>query len=241
MKQKNYGCGLMGREDMKHIASGVVALLFLLSASGPARAEEEVKAVAGFKTWINSWKSEQQGSESMKSSYNALVGWAAEAEFTSGVFVEASYLMSVSDYKFDQNAVATDVKYGDLILAIGYRFHHRFDFFAGYRSSQFWERLPKSKTVLSGPLLGVQGTAPLKDAFSLFVNLTYFPLSNKKTVGEINEKETVRGQSAEAGVRYAFTKGASGALGYRYETTEGEKTRIEDTFAGPTIDVMFYF
>jgi predicted porin len=226
---------------MKHVTSGVVALLLLLSASGPARAEEEVNAVAGFKTWINSWKIEQPGSETMKSGANALVGWEAEAEFTNGVFTGVSYLMSVSDYKFDQNDVTTEVKHGDLIVAIGYRFHHRFDIFAGYRSSQFWERVTKTKITRSGPLLGVQGTAPLNDALSLFVKLTYFPLSTKKTVGEINDKETARGRSAEAGVRYAFTKRASGALGYRYETTEGTKTRVEDTFAGPTIDVMFYF
>ncbi len=227
---------------MKHIARGVVALLLLLlSASGPAHAQEEVNAVAGFKTWINSWKIEQPGSETMKSGTNALVGWEAEAEFTNGVFTGASYLMSVSDYTFDQNAVTTDVKHGDLILAIGYRFHHRFDFFTGYRSSQFWERLPKSKTTVTGPLLGVQGTAPLYNDLSLFVKLTYLPLSTKKTVGEIGEKETARGRSAEAGVRYAFTKRTSGALGYRYETLEGTKTRVKDTFAGPTIDVMFYF
>jgi len=226
---------------MKHIASGVVALLLLLSASGPARAQDAVEASAGLKTWINSWKSEQPGSESMKSSTIALVGWAAEAEFSSGVFAEASYLMSASDYPFDQNAGTTEVKHQGFILAIGYRFKHRVDVFTGFQNLQFWERLAKSKTTLSGPLLGVRGTAPLNDAYSLFVKLTYLPLSNKKTVAEVGEKETARGRSAEAGVRYAFTKRTSGALSYRYETIEGTKTSVEDTFAGPTIDVMFYF
>jgi opacity protein-like surface antigen len=231
----------MGREDMKHIASGVVALLLFLSASGSAHAQEVVEASAGFKTWINSWKSEQPGSGSMKSSTLALVGWTAEAEFSSGVFADASYLMSASDYRFDQGAGTAEVKHQDFILATGYRFKHRVDVFAGYRSSQFWERLTKSKTTLSGPLLGIRGTAPLNDTYSLFVKLTYFPLSNKKTSAEAGEKETARGRSAEAGVRYAFTKRTFGALGYRYETIEGTKTRVKDTFAGPTIDVMFYF
>ena len=226
---------------MKHIASGVVALLFLLSASGPAHAQEVVEASTGFKTWINSWKSEQPGPESMKSSTIALVGWAAEVEFSSSVFADASYLMSASDYRFDQGAGTADVKHQNYILAIGYRFKHRVDVFTGFKNSQFWERLAKSKTTVSGPLLGVQGTAPLNDAYSLFVKLTYFPLSTKKTAAEAGEKETARGRSAEAGVRYAFTKRTFGALGYRYETIEGTKTRVEDTFAGPTIDVMFYF
>ncbi len=227
---------------MKRIASGVVALLLLLlSANGPAHAEEETKAVAGFKTWINNWKSEQPGSESLKSSYSALIGWEAEAEFSNGVIAGASYLMTVSDYTFDHNAATPDVRHEDLILAIGYRFYHRVDVFTGYRSSQFFQRETKTKTILSGPLLGVGGAAPLNDTLSLFGKLTYFPLSNKKTAGDTTEKETAREWSAEAGVMHAFTKRISGALGYRYEAMEGKKTRVKDTFAGPMIDVMFYF
>jgi len=40
---------------------------------------------------------------------------------------------------------------------------------------------------------------------------------------------------------HAFAKMISGALGYRYETIEGKKTRVKDTFAGPTINVMYNF
>ncbi len=65
---------------MKRMTGGVVALLLLLSANGPARAEEAAQAVAGFKTWINNWRSEQPASESMKSGYAALIGWAAEKD-----------------------------------------------------------------------------------------------------------------------------------------------------------------
>jgi opacity protein-like surface antigen len=231
----------MGRKVMKRIASGVVALLLLLSANGPARAQEETKAVAGFKTWINNWKSEQPASESMKSGYNALIGWEADAVFSNGVIAGGSYLMSVSDYTFDHNEATPDVRHEDLILAIGYRFYHRVDVFTGYRGSQFWQRVTQTKSTLFGPLVGVGGAVPLNNTLTLFSKLTYYPLSNKKTVGETTEKETARGWSVEAGVMHAFAKRISGALSYRYETIEGKKTRVKDTFAGPTIYVLYYF
>jgi opacity protein-like surface antigen len=235
----------MGRNGMKRIACGVVAFLLLLSANGSARAEEETTSVAefaaGFKTWINNWKSEQPGSEIMRSSYNALIGWEAEAAFTNGVIAGVSYLMSVSDYTFDHNAATPDVRHEDFILAIGYRFYHRVDVFTGYRGSQFWQRETQTKTNIYGPLLGIGGAAPLNKSLSLFSKLTYFPLSNKKTTGETGEKETAKGWSAEAGVMHVFSKRISGALGYRYEAMKGKKTRVKDTFAGPTINVMYNF
>jgi len=225
---------------MKRIASGVVTLLLLLSVNGPARAEDEARSFAGVKMWINNWKCEQPTSGSMKSRYTALIGWEAEAEFSNGVIVGASYLMSVSDYTFGNDATP-DIKHQDSILAIGYRFYHRVDVFTGYRGSQFWQRETKTKTNFFGPLLGIGGAAPLNDTLSLFGKLTYFPLSNKKTAGETTEKETARGWSVEAGVMHAFAKRISGALSYRYETIEGKKTRVKDTFAGPTINVMYNF
>jgi opacity protein-like surface antigen len=231
----------MGRNVMKRIASGVVTLLLLLSANGPACAEDEARSFAGVKMWINNWRSEQPASESMKSRYTALIGWEAEAEFYTGVIVGASYLMSVSDYTFGNYATTPDIKHQDSILAIGYRFYHRVDVFTGYRSSQFWQREIKTKTNFSGPLLGFAETVPLNDTHSLFAKLTYFPLSNKKTVGENTERETARGWSVEAGVMRAFAKRISGALSYRYETIEGKKTRVKDIFAGPTINVIYNF
>jgi hypothetical protein len=96
------------REDMNHIARGFVAILLLLSMSGTARAEEGARTAAGLKIWMNRWKSEKPDSGSSTSSIGALVGWAAEAEFSNGVFLEASYLVSSSDYKFDQTNVTTE-------------------------------------------------------------------------------------------------------------------------------------
>ena len=226
---------------MQRIARAVVAILLLLSMSGAARSEESAKIAVGLKTWVNSWKSEEPGSESMKSNSIALVGWAAEAEFSNRVFVEASYLVSVSDYEFDQTVVTTERERNDFDAAIGYQFSHNMGYFVGYRSSQFLERATKSKETVSGPFVGVRGTAPLLGAVSLFGKLTYLPLSNKATFTTTTQRETSTGWFAEAGIKYYFTGRVSGTIGYQYETSQGENTKIRDTFAGPTLGVMYSF
>lgn len=226
---------------MKRSASGFVAILLFLSMSGAARAEEGAKYSAGLKTWINSWKSEKPGSEGMKSNSIALVGWEVEVEFSNRVYGEVSYLVSASDYKFNQAVVATQLERNDLDVAIGYPFNNTVGFFAGYRSSQFREKTTKDKETVSGPLAGFRGTARLNEALLLIGKLTYLPMNNKQTFSVTEEKETAPGWIAEAGVKYNFTSRTTGALGYKYETTKGKNTKVKDAFAGPTLEVMYSF
>jgi hypothetical protein len=230
-----------GREDMDHFARGFVAILLLLSLGGTASAEEGTKTAAGFKIWMNRWKSEGPDSASRTSGVGALVGWAAEAEFSNNVFVEASYLVSVSDYSFDNADVTTEVERSDVDMVVGYLFNHNVGVFAGYRSSQFWEKITKNKETVYGPLVGVRGSVPLNNALSLFGELTFLPWSEKATFAATNEKETARGWFSRAGVKYVFTREIAGALGYQYETTKGKDTNIKDTFAGLTLDRMYSF
>lgn len=226
---------------MNHISRGFVVILLLLSMTGTARAEEGTKTAAGLTMSINRWKSERPGSESRTSTISALVGWAAEAEFSNDVFVEASYLVSVSDYTFDQAGVTTELERNDVDMVAGYQFNHNVGVFAGYRSSQFRELATKDKETVHGPLVGVRGAAPVNNALSLFGRLTYLPRSTKATFAATDEKETALGWFARAGVKYVFTSQITGALGYQYETTKGKDTRVTDTFAGATLDVMYSF
>ena len=208
---------------------------------GTATAEEGTKTAAGLKIWMNRWKSEGPGSEGGTSGIGALIGWAAEAEFSNNVFVEASYLVSVSDYTFDQTDVTTEVERSDVDMAVGYMFNHGLGVFAGYRSSQFWEKITKNKETVHGPLIGARGSVPLNNALSLFGELTFLPRSTKATFGATNEKETALGWFSRAGVKYVFTREIAGALGYQYETSKGQDTKIKDTFAGVTLDIMYSF
>ncbi len=226
---------------MNLIARGFVAILLLLSMSGTARAEEGAKTAAGLKIWMNRWKSEQPGSEGRTSGISTLVGWAAEAEFSNDVFVEASYLVSVSDYTFDHADVTTEVERSDVDMAVGYQFIHNVGVFAGYRSSQFSEKITKNKETVHGPLIGVRGSVPLNNALSFFGELTWLPRSTKATFAATDEKETALGWFSRAGVKYVFTREVTGALGYQYETTKGKNTKVKDTFAGATLDMMYSF
>ena len=226
---------------MNIISRGFVAILLLLSMNGTAHCEEGAKTAAGLKIWMNRWKSEQPGSESRTSGIGALIGWAAEAEFSNGIFLEASYLVSVSDYTFDRADVTTDVERSDVDMAVGYQFNHNVEVFAGYRSSQFWEKITKNKETIHGPLIGVRGSVPLNNALSLFGELTFLPRSTKATFAATNEKETALGWISRAGVKYVFSREIAGALGYQYETTKGKDTNIKDTFAGATLDMMYSF
>jgi len=171
---------------MKRILRLSVVLMLLVEMSGAASAEENVKAVAGLKTWINSWKSDKAGSGEMRSNTTALVGWSAEAEFSNRLFAEVSYLLSAVDYKFDLPGGVSEVERNDFDLVVGYRSARYAGVFTGYRSSQFLQKQgnSKSKVTLHGPLIGICQTAPLNSTFSLFGKVTYLPQITKRGCSE---------------------------------------------------------
>jgi len=226
---------------MKRIAGTVVAFVLLLSMSGAAHSEEGKKIVGGLKTWTNNWNREVPGSASMQSNSIMLVGWGAEALFSNRVFLEASYLMSFQDYIFDQTHPASQRERNDFEAAIGKQFYRTMGCFFGFRSTQITERGTQFKETEYGPFVGVRGAAPLINAVSLFGRLTYLPLSERKTHTTTTSKEKATAWFAAAGIKYDFSKRINGSLGYQYETSKGENTKIKDTFAGLTFDVMYVF
>jgi hypothetical protein len=229
------------KEDMKHISSVFVALVLLLSMSGIAIGEEGPRATAGLKIWMNRWISERPNSEKRTSSISTLVGWTAEADFTNSVFFEASYLVSVSDYTYDVANVTTDVERNDVEVAAGYQFNPNVGVFAGYRSSQFREKMTKNKETVHGPLIGVRGSMPLNDDLSLFGEFMYLPRSTKAAFAATDETETDLGWFIKAGVTKVFSREFAGSLGYQFETTKGRDTDSKDTYAGATFALMYSF
>jgi len=229
---------------MKRIASGVVAVLLLLTMSGAVRAEEgaEVTEVTvGVKTWFNNWKREAASVGSETSNYTLLIGPAIEAEFPNHIFVEGSYMMSASDYKFsDGDNIVRKFDRADLDLAVGYMFTHTIGVFAGYRDSRFEEKDVDVKESVYGPLIGIRASAPLDEALSVYGKLSYL-LTTFKSSEEGMGSEKAPGWVAEAGVKYAFTKEFAGSLGYKFEQTETKESEIKDTFSGVTLDVMYTF
>lgn len=227
---------------MKRIVHGVVALLLLLSMSGTARAEDEgTRVFAGLKTWINNWRSETPGSESVRSNTVALVGWEFEADFPDRIFLEASFLMSVMDYEFDHTVINAELERTDVDVALGYQFNKYVGVFTGYRGTRFKDNLTERRETATGMLFGIRGAVPLSNALSLVGRLTDLPWVDKATFSDPELRERAHGWIGEIGVTYAFTRRTTGALGYKLETTTGKNTRVKDTFAGSTFGVTYMF
>jgi len=229
---------------MKRIVSGVVAVLLILTVSGAVQAEEGAggtEVTVGVKAWYNNWKREAASVGSETSSYTMLIGPTIEAEFPNHVFVEGSYMMAASDYKFSEGDNTTrKFDRTDLDLAVGYMFTHHVGLFAGYRDSRFKEKETSVKESVTGPLAGIRASAPLDEALSLYGKLTYL-FTTLKSSEEGMGSEKAPGWVAEVGARYAFTKQLAGSLGYKFEKTETKESEIKDTFTGLTLDVMYTF
>ncbi len=226
---------------MKRIVSAVAAALLFLTMSAGVWAEEGksegVEVTAGVKAWMNQWKSKDSAGTTRTSNNIILIGPAVEVEFPINVFVEASYLTSLSDYTVSE--AGTDIKFSrnDIDLAVGYLFNHNVGAFVGYRSSEIKEKDLGTKDTLSGSLIGVRGSVSVAEALSIYGKATYQFTTLKTDVGS----EQAPGWIAEAGIKYAFTKEFAGALGYKYETTKGKDSQVEDTFSGATLDVTYTF
>jgi predicted porin len=222
---------------MKRIITGVAAVLLLIAGSGVARAEERTEVEVGVKMWFNDWTQDTPGYASNTSDTATLFGPAIEVKFPNYVFVEASYLVSVSNYTFTDITGNTNVERQDLDVAIGYMVTPEFGVLAGYKNSSFKEKETGSKSTVSGPVIGILGIAQVDPAFSFYGKLDYL---FTKFDGEFIQEDSP-GWMFEFGVKFAFTREFSGTLGYKYETNEGNETNVRDTFSGLTLGAMLTF
>jgi hypothetical protein len=222
---------------MKRIIAGIAAALMVFLPVASVGAQERASVEAGFKFWLNDWE-RSSPSESMTSDTVMLLGPAIRVEFPNHIFLEGTYLGSASDYKFQP-----DIKFDrqDLEAAAGYMITNDFGLFAGYKNSWFEEKETGDEETVYGPMIGILWNFPANEVFSFFGNLNYLFTKFKleDALGTVTEDSP--GWLTVIGVKYAFTREFSGTLGYKYETSEGKNSDVEDTFAGVIIGAFYTF
>lgn len=195
----------------------------------------------GLKMWLNSWHQDSPGSGGITSDTTMLIGPTFEARFTNNLFLETSVLVSTADYAFPQPGGSVNIDRQDFDIALGYMVAPGFGLLAGYKDSTFHESATGIQSTVSGPIIGVLGIAPVDEQLSFYGRLDYlfteFSTNDPLSVS----REDSPGWLVDVGMRYAFTRGFSGSIGYRYETNEGNVTHVRDSFSGLTLGGMFTF
>jgi hypothetical protein len=224
---------------MKRILRGAAAVLLLVVCSGAANAEVG-KVEAGVQMWINQWTQDDPRSGSITSDSTVLFGPAIEVKFPNHVFVDASYLFSLSDYTFSGDVIS-DVERQDAYVAIGYMIAPAFGVLAGYKNSVFRQNEPGVKQTVYGPLVGMIVVAPMSINTAFYSKLNYL-LTRFKEEGEFGGfQEDSPGWTFEIGFKVGFTREFSGTFGYKYETNTGSNSNIQDSFSGLIFGAMFAF
>jgi hypothetical protein len=220
----------------------IIVLLSLLNAGGATATEEEkggTEVTAALKAWINEWKHVVPGSgRTISDSVIVLVGPAAEVKFRNGIVIEASYLMSASDYKLSEAGVTSEFDRRDLDLAIGNWLNRFIGFFVGYRNSSFKEKGTGNEEFSYGLTYSLHGAVPFIGSSSLYGNLTYLDTRFK---AEGLAREEAPGWITEIGGRMVFTEQIAMKLGYKWETTEGETSKVKDSFRGTVLELTYAF
>lgn len=224
---------------MKRILLGVISVLLLVAGSGTARAGEDKGVEAGFKMWINDWTHDVPGAGSITSDTTVLFGPALEVKLPNHVFVEASYLFSLSDYTFLSDMIYNDERQ-DADVSIGYQIVPEFRVMAGYKKSSFKEKETGIKDTVYGPLIGMIGIAPLSYNAAFYGKLDYLFTRFKQQGGGLDGfEEDSPGWTLELGCKFDFTRVFSGTFGYKYETNTGSNSDIQDSFSGLIFNAMF--
>jgi hypothetical protein len=224
---------------MKRILIGAVAALLLIATNGVALAQERTEVEVGVKFWFNDWTHDVPGVPSVTSDTTALFGPTIEVKFPNQVFMEGSYLVSTSDYDFPDG---TRFDRQDLELSVGYMIVPGFGVLAGYKNVDMKEQFTGEKDTVYGPLIGIIGIAQVDPYLSFYGKFDYLFTKFKATGGGLPEfREDNPGWIFEFGVKFAFTREFLGTIGYKYETTEGNDSNVDDTFSGLTLGALVKF
>jgi hypothetical protein len=225
---------------MKRILRVVLAALLLAAVCGTAQAEAGNGVEAGVMMWVNQWTHDVPGSGSITSDSTVLFGPAIEVKFPNHVFVDASYLFSLSDYTFSNGAIYNDDRQ-DADVAIGYMIVPEFGVLAGYKNSTFKERETGIKDTVYGPLIGMVVIAPMAINAAFYSKLNYLFTRFKQQDALGSFQEDSPGWTFEIGFKVGFTREFSGTFGYRYETNTGSNSNIQDSFSGLIFGAMLAF
>jgi len=225
---------------MKRILIGVISALLLVAGSGAARAETGKGIEAGVQMWVNEWTHDVPGAGSITSDSTVLFGPAITVQFPNHVFVDASYLFSVSDYTFVSDTIYNDERQ-DANVAIGYMIVPGFGVVAGYKNSSFKEKETGIKDTVYGPHIGMVGIAPMYGNSAFYGKFNYlFTRFKQKDASGVFQEESP-GWTFELGFKADFTREFFGTFGYKYETNTGSNSNIEDSFSGLIFGAMFVF
>ncbi len=229
---------------MKRILMGVVSALLLIASSGAAGAETGKGVEVGVRMWINDWTKDVPLAGSITSDTTVLLGPAIEVKFPNQVFVDASYLFSVSDYTFSDFNFISNFERQDANLAIGYMIVPEFGVLAGYKNYWVKEKERGIEQTVYGPLIGMIGIAPMYGNGAFYGRLDYlftrFKQSGAVALNAINREESP-GWTIELGFKFDFTREFNGRIGYRYETNEGSNSNFRDSFSGLILGGMVAF
>lgn len=225
---------------MKRILTGAVTALLLVMCSGYARAEAGTGVEAGFQMWVNEWTHDVPGAGSITSDTTVLFGPAIEVKFPNNVFVNASYLFSLSDYTFSSDMIYNDERQ-DANAAIGYMIVPGFGVLAGYKNSTFKEKETGIKDTVYGPVIGMVVSAPMYVNASFYGRLDYLFTKFKQSDAFGGFQEDSPGWTFELGFKFDFTREFHGTFGYKYEMNEGSESNVRDSFSGLIFGAMFAF
>ena len=226
---------------MKRSFSVIVFALLLIVGVHPVHAVDGTKIEAGIKMWLNDWSRTAPGEGTNTSDGVMLLGPAIALKFRNGIFADASYLFSTSDYVFADPAFLGKSGRQDADFTLGYMVIPGFGLLAGYKDATMKNRDTGNSSTVSGPLIGVRVNAPVDVSLAFYGGLNYLftRFKGNDSLGAFQEDSP--GWAFEFGIKFAFTREFSGLFGYKYETNTGKDSRVEDTFAGLTFGAMVAF
>ncbi len=238
----------------------LLAALLIAATSGKALAEEEKKEGEGngieIEAGVKAWYNKMQHREPLKdldvtSDPTFLLGPVVEVKIAHHFFVEAAYFATTSDYRMSDALRSIKADRSDIDLAAGYLFTPHVGIYIGYL--QIDQRFTttesatgiaeSSKTKLTGAVFGVRGDIPVTETFGIYGNASYLDTKVKVTEPDplLSVSEDAPGMIFELGVKAEMMKHLSAMLGYKYETTKGDRTSTKDTFSGFTLAAMYEF
>jgi len=227
---------------MKNRILCILAISLLLCTSRMAWAEEGKdgpQTAVSLKAWVNEWKRDVPGvGRSVSDNVVVLAGPAVEVEFKNRLVLEGSYLFSASDYKFTDMGTTAQVERRDLDLGLGKQFNRYVGFFVGYRNSSFKDGDAGTKDFSYGIYYSLRGFLPLRGESGFYGNVTWL---NTRFKAEGLAREEAPGWISEIGGKSVFTEHVALKVGYKWEVTEGDTSKVKDSFRGTIFELVYAF
>ncbi len=226
---------------MKKWIVTVMTASIMLCASVAVAEDSPVKVSLGLKSWYNAWTHNVDYADGTTHSWNNgsafMLGPSLNIK-AGGVFLGASYLKSLSDYKAnDWNTAGDSMAFErkDLDATVGYMFSPYFGAFLGYKTID----APMTYTTktggtdptengiwkLKGPGIGILANAPLGRSAALYGNLSVLKVKQEfEYAAATSSSFDMTGASFEIGAAFAFTRSLSSNIGFKYQSFWGDST-----------------